>query len=85
MRRRGELPQTFVQREGETILEAATRSGTELPSSCQLGGCGACRCLAVSGDVDVDSPSCLTDAERAEGLVLTCVGRARGPVTLEVL
>jgi len=38
----------------------------------------------VSGEVDVDEPSCLTDAERAQGLVLTCVGRARSPVTLEV-
>lgn len=81
--RRGVL-RTFVQQPGETILEAATRSGTELPSSCTLGGCGACRCRAVSGEVVVDEPSCLTDAERAEGLVLTCVGRARGPVTLEV-
>ncbi len=83
IRRRGVL-QTFVQRDGETILEAATRTGAEMPSSCQLGGCGACRCTAVSGEVDVDEPSCLTDAERAQGLVLTCVGRARSPVTLEV-
>jgi len=83
IRRRGTL-RTFLQQPGETILEAATRTGAELPSSCQLGGCGACRCRAVSGDVVVDEPSCLTDAERAEGLVLTCVGHARGPVTLEL-
>lgn len=83
IRRRGVL-RTFVQQPGETILEAATRSRTEMPSSCTLGGCGACRCRAVSGEVAVDEPSCLTDAERAEGYVLTCVGRARGPVTLEV-
>ncbi len=75
---------TFEQRPDETILEAATRAGVELPSSCTMGGCGACRCRAVSGEVVVDEPSCLTDAERAEGLVLTCVGRARGPVTLEL-
>jgi ferredoxin-NADP reductase len=83
VRRRGAL-RTFVQQPGETILEAAHRTGTELPSSCTMGGCGACRCRAVSGEVHVDEPSCLTDAERAEGYVLTCVGRARGPVTLEV-
>ena len=83
IRRRGVL-RTFEQRPGETILDAAKRNGTELPSSCTLGGCGACRCRAISGDVAVDEPSCLTDAERAEGYVLTCVGYARGPVTLEV-
>lgn len=83
IRRRGVL-RTFEQRPDETILEAAMRTGHELPSSCTLGGCGACRCRAVVGEVVVDEPSCLTDAERAEGLVLTCVGRARGPVTLEV-
>jgi ring-1,2-phenylacetyl-CoA epoxidase subunit PaaE len=82
VRRRGAL-RTFTQQPGETILEAANRNGAELPSSCTMGGCGACRCRAVSGEVAVDEPSCLTDAERAEGYVLTCVGRARGPVTLE--
>jgi ferredoxin-NADP reductase len=83
LRRRGTL-RTFVEQPNETILEAATRMGIEMPSSCTLGGCGACRCRAISGEVVVDEPSCLTDAERAEGFVLTCVGRARGPVTLEV-
>lgn len=82
--RRGGALRTFMQQPSETILEAATREGVELPSSCQLGGCGACRCRAVVGSVAVDEPSCLTDAERAEGLVLTCVGRALGPVTLEL-
>jgi ferredoxin-NADP reductase len=83
IRKRG-LLRTFEQRPGETILEAATRNDVELPSSCTMGGCGACRCRATSGEVIVESPSCLSDAERAEGYVLTCVGRASGPVTLEV-
>jgi ferredoxin-NADP reductase len=83
LRTRGVL-RTFEQRPGETILEAATRTGIELPSSCTMGGCGACRCRATSGEVIVEPPSCLSEAERAEGYVLTCIGRASGPVTLEV-
>jgi ferredoxin len=83
VRRRGVL-RTFHTRAGETILDAATRNGVDMPSSCTMGGCGACRCRAVEGKVDVEAPSCLTDAERAEGFVLTCVGRAASPVTLEV-
>lgn len=83
VRRRGVL-RTFVQQPGETILEAGKRAQVELPSSCTMGGCGACRCRATSGEVAVDEPSCLSEAERAEGLVLTCVGHALGPVTLEV-
>ncbi len=83
VRRRGVL-RTFQQLPGESILEAASRAKVELPSSCTMGGCGACRCRAVEGEVVVDEPSCLTEAERAERYVLTCVGHARGPVTLEV-
>jgi len=32
--------------------------------------------------VAMEEPNCLSDAERAEGYVLTCVGRPVGPVTL---
>jgi ferredoxin-NADP reductase len=69
---------------GETILEAATRSRIELPFSCTVGGCGACRVRLVSGDVALDQPNCLHADERREGYVLTCVSRPLGPVTIEV-
>ncbi len=69
---------------GETILEAATRSGVELPFSCTVGGCGACRVKLLSGDVALDEPNCLHPDERREGYVLSCVSRPLGPVSIEV-
>jgi ring-1,2-phenylacetyl-CoA epoxidase subunit PaaE len=46
-----------------------------MPFSCIVGGCGACRVRLVEGSVEMEEPNCLTDAERAEGWVLACVGR----------
>jgi len=69
---------------GKTVLEAALAAGVALPFSCAMGGCAACACSVVSGEVQLDEPNCLTEAERAAGKTLTCVGRPLGPVTLEV-
>jgi ring-1,2-phenylacetyl-CoA epoxidase subunit PaaE len=80
----GEDREVSVQA-GETILDAAMREGIDMPYSCAMGGCGACRCQRVAGEVVMETPNCLTEAERAEGAVLTCVGRPAGPgVVLEV-
>ncbi len=83
VKRRGTL-QTFAVAPGQTILEAATHAGAGLPSSCTMGGCAACRCRAVSGHVLVDEPNCLSPDEREAGYVLTCVGRPRTDVVLEL-
>lgn len=69
---------------GATLLEAGLSAGVEMPFSCAAGGCGACRVRVVEGDVELDEPNCLSDAERAAGYVLTCVGRPCGPCTIEV-
>ncbi|MBX7192861.1 MAG: ferredoxin--NADP reductase, partial [Sandaracinaceae bacterium] len=68
----------------QTVLEAALAQGVALPFSCQMGGCGACRCKGA-GELVMDEPNCLTDAEKREGHVLTCVSRALGPSSLELL
>jgi ring-1,2-phenylacetyl-CoA epoxidase subunit PaaE len=83
LRRRGAAREVAVQR-GETILDAALRAGVDMPFSCTVGGCGACQCARVEGEVTMDEPNCLRDDERAAGAVLTCVARPRGPVVLEV-
>lgn len=69
----------------EFVLAAALAAGIEMPFSCALGGCGACKVRLVEGDYTVEEPSCLTDEERAAGFVLTCVGRAHSPCTLEIV
>ncbi|AKF08200.1 ferredoxin--NADP reductase [Sandaracinus amylolyticus] len=67
-----------------TVLEAATERGVALPFSCAIGGCAACKCKVVEGEIRMDEPHCLSDAERAEGWVLTCVGHPTRPTTIEV-
>ena len=69
---------------GATVLEAGLAAGAAMPFSCGVGGCGACRVKVTSGAVDVEEPNCLSDAERAAGYVLACVGRPCGPCSVEV-
>jgi ferredoxin-NADP reductase len=69
---------------GRTILEATTQAGIAMPFSCAIGGCAACKCRVLEGEVVMDEPHCLSPAEREAGWVLTCVGRPAGPVTLEI-
>ena len=83
VRRRGRATAITVP-PSQTLLEAATEAGVAMPFSCAIGGCAACRCKLVEGHVEMDEPNCLTREERAEGWVLTCVGRPTCTTTLEV-
>lgn len=65
-----------VAQPGQTILQAATAAGVALPSSCTMGGCGACKVQKREGTVVTAEPNCLTERERADGWVLTCCSYA---------
>lgn len=78
-------PATVTCRPDQTLLDAARAARKDLPFSCTLGGCGACRVRLVTGRVAMEEPNCLTAAERSDGVILTCVGRPLTPVTLEAL
>jgi ferredoxin-NADP reductase len=69
---------------GRTVLEAAFDARVDMPFSCTVGGCGACRVKLVDGALAMDEPNCLTPEEHAQGWVLACVARPGGPCTLEV-
>ncbi len=61
---------------GKTILEVLRDNGIDIPSSCEQGACGTCRCGVIKGDV-IHQDVCLTNAEKAEGKsIITCVSRA---------
>lgn len=64
------------------ILESALDQGIDLPYSCQSGLCTACRGKALSGKVKLDEEEGLSQSERQEGYVLTCVGH---PLTDDVV
>ena len=36
----------------ETLLQAALRAGIDFPHSCRVGGCAACKCQLVAGQVE---------------------------------
>jgi len=70
-------------RPDETILQAARRAGIDAPSACEQGICGTCLAKLVSGKAAMRSNELLTEAEVAEGLILTCQAVASS-VRLEV-
>lgn len=72
----------LVVEPNRTILETALDKGIDLPYSCQSGLCTACRGKALSGKVKLDEEEGLSQSERAEGYVLTCVGH---PLTDDVV
>lgn len=59
---------------GETILEAALAQGVAYPHGCRSGTCGACKSRLHDGEVELApfSEYALSEAERAEGLILAC-------------
>jgi ring-1,2-phenylacetyl-CoA epoxidase subunit PaaE len=72
----------FTVEPNMTILQTALDQGIDLPYSCQSGLCTACRGKALSGQVKLDEEEGLSQSERAEGYVLTCVGH---PLTDDVV
>ena len=69
----------------ESILDAALRSGLNLPHSCKAGRCGSCRARLVGGRVRYPGrhPPGLSETEEREGYVLLCQARADGPIAVE--
>ncbi|NBV12852.1 MAG: ferredoxin--NADP reductase [Sphingobacteriia bacterium] len=66
----------------ESVLFSALDKNIDLPYSCQGGVCTACRGKLLSGKMHLDEREGLSDAEIADGYVLTCVGH---PLTEDVV
>jgi ring-1,2-phenylacetyl-CoA epoxidase subunit PaaE len=75
---------TFTMKNNDdTVLDAASRAGLELPFSCRAGVCSTCRTKVVSGAVEMDQNYALEDWELEQGYVLACQSRCKTP-TLEL-
>ncbi|SMP63650.1 CDP-6-deoxy-delta-3,4-glucoseen reductase [Noviherbaspirillum suwonense] len=73
----------FECAEGMTVLDAARRSGYELPYSCRTGICGSCKGRLVSGSIDMAAASeALSEEERAAGYTLFCQARPTSDVEI---
>lgn len=70
----------------ETILSAALRHGIAFPHSCRVGGCAACKCTLMSGQVRqlTDAAYILSDEDLDNGCILACQSVPRGDVRIEV-
>src|SRR5579871_4301189 len=61
-----------------SILDTLRRHGHSLPSSCESGTCGTCRCKYIDGEAD-HRDLVLSEAERKRE-VMICVSRSKSPV-----
>ena len=63
---------TFEMSQKQTVLEAALKKGIDAPYSCQGGICSSCLGRVTKGSAHMVKNTILSDAEVAEGLILTC-------------
>jgi ring-1,2-phenylacetyl-CoA epoxidase subunit PaaE len=71
---------SFTMRTGqETILDAGSRAGLELPYSCRAGVCSTCRTRLVRGKVEMRANYALEDWELEQGFILACQSLAQTP------
>jgi len=68
-----------MERDGETVLEAAERAGFDLPFSCRAGVCSTCRTKVVKGAVEMAQNYALEPWEVEAGFVLACQSRPTTP------
>ena len=75
----------FAATGGANLVDAALLAGITLPHSCKTGRCSTCKCKVLLGETTaLQTETGLTDSEKAEGWILSCVRSAQTDVTLEV-
>lgn len=68
----GATREITMQREGQSILEAALGAELDAPFACKAGVCSTCRAMVLEGEVEMEKNHALEDYEVARGHVLTC-------------
>lgn len=64
---------------GNVVLDAVLKENIDAPYSCQGGVCSSCIARIKEGKAEMVKNQILTDAEIAEGLVLTCQAHPTTP------
>ncbi|GAA4802588.1 ferredoxin--NADP reductase [Litoribaculum gwangyangense] len=70
---------TFQMSPKQTVLEAALDEDLDAPYSCQGGICSSCLARIKEGEATMRQNNILTEAEVAEGLILTCQAHPTTP------
>ena len=75
----------FTANTGDSLVDAAFLAGITLPHSCKMGRCSTCKCKVKQGETfALQTETGLTDTEKANGWILSCVRTAQTDVALEV-
>lgn len=61
-----------MESNGQTILDAASEAGIDVPFSCKGAVCCTCLARVKQGEVSMEKNYSLSDKEVEEGLILTC-------------
>ncbi len=61
-----------MEKDKESVLDAALKNGIDMRYSCKAGVCSTCRCKVLDGKVDMDANYALEDYEVARGFALSC-------------
>ena len=73
-----------LNRDGETILDAAMDNDLDVPFSCKGAVCCTCKAKVTEGKVTMDANYALSDQEVEDGYVLACQSHpASAKVTLD--
>ncbi len=75
----------FLIEGNDSILDGALRAGLSLNYGCSSGNCGLCKAKVVSGTVKNirHSDFVLSDAEKADGIILLCTHTAVSDLVIE--
>lgn len=72
----GEIAEFEMKGQDKSILELSEKAGLDAPFSCRGGVCSSCRAKVLKGSASMRMNHSLTDAEVAEGYILTCQAHA---------
>ena len=61
-----------LEKDGDTILDAAMDEDLDVPFSCKGAVCCTCKAKVVEGEVTMDANYALSEEEVADGFVLAC-------------
>lgn len=75
--------ETIQVSESQSILQAATDAGVDLPYSCSAGVCTTCAAQILSGEVEQSEGMGVSPELQAEGYALLCVAYPRSDIKLE--
>ena len=79
------LGESIEVEEGQTILDAALRSGIYIPHACGHGLCGTCKVEVVAGEFEHGPASsfALMEFEREAGMALACCATLMDDIEIE--